>query len=62
MKTTITDVAKYAKVSMKTVSRVLNNEPNVAKTTRDRVLQAAKELRYSPNLAAKGLASPNHIL
>ena len=62
MKTTITDVAKYAKVSMKTVSRVLNNEPNVAKTTRDRVLQAAKELRYSPNLAAKGLASSKSYL
>lgn len=62
MKTTITDVAKYAKVSMKTVSRVLNNEPNVAKTTRDRVLQAAKELRYSPNLAARGLASSKSYL
>ena len=30
MKATITDVAKQAGVSMKTVSRVLNNEPNVA--------------------------------
>jgi len=57
MKTTITDVAKQAGVSMKTVSRVLNNEPNVAKKTREKVLAIAKELRYSPNLAARGLAS-----
>jgi len=57
MKSTITDVAAKAGVSMKTVSRVLNNEPNVAKGTRERVLSVAKELRYSPNLRARGLAS-----
>ena len=47
---------------MKTVSRVLNNEPNVAKKTRERVLAVAKELRYSPNLAARGLASSKSYL
>ncbi len=57
MKSTITDVAKRAKVSIKTVSRVLNNEPNVAETTRERVRAACRDLRYSPNLAARGLAS-----
>lgn len=57
MKATITDVAKEAGVSMKTVSRVLNNEPNVALKTREKVKAVAKELRYSPNLAARGLAS-----
>ncbi|WP_026940961.1 LacI family DNA-binding transcriptional regulator [Hellea balneolensis] len=62
MKSTITDVAKQAGVSMKTVSRVLNNEPNVAKKTRDRVLAVAKELRYTPNLAARGLASSKSYL
>lgn len=62
MKTTITDVAKQAGVSMKTVSRVLNNEPNVAKTTRERVMQAASDLNYSPNLAARGLASSKSYL
>jgi len=62
MKSTITDVAKQAGVSMKTVSRVLNNEPNVAKKTRERVLEVAKELRYSPNLAARGLASSKSYL
>jgi len=62
MKSTITDVAKKAGVSMKTVSRVLNKEPNVAEKTRERVLEVAKELRYSPNIAARGLASSKSYL
>lgn len=62
MKTTITDVAKQAGVSMKTVSRVLNNEPNVAKETRDRVMAVAEQLQYRPNLAARGLASAKSYL
>ncbi|RKQ71860.1 LacI family transcriptional regulator [Litorimonas taeanensis] len=62
MKATITDVAKQAGVSMKTVSRVLNNEPNVADKTREKVLEVASALRYSPNLAAKGLASSKSYL
>lgn len=62
MRTTITDVAKQAGVSMKTVSRVLNNEPNVAKATRERVMEVADRLDYSPNLAARGLASSRSYL
>lgn len=62
MKATITDVAKKAGVSMKTVSRVLNNEPNVAEKTRARVKAIADELRYSPNLAARGLATSKSYL
>lgn len=62
MKATITDVAKQAGVSMKTVSRVLNNEPNVAEKTRARVKEIARELRYSPNLAARGLATSKSYL
>jgi len=62
MKATITDVAKKAGVSMKTVSRVLNNEPNVAETTRARVKAIAAELRYSPNIAARGLATSKSYL
>ena len=62
MKTTITDVAREAGVSMKTVSRVLNNEPNVAEATRERVKEAARSLQYSPNLAARGLASSRSYL
>lgn len=56
-KANINDVAKQAGVSIKTVSRVLNNEPNVREKTRDKVLKAASELNYKPNLSARGLAS-----
>lgn len=63
MKSRIHDVADLAGVSMKTVSRVLNREPNVADKTRDRVLDAARKLRYTPSLAARGLAtSKNYLL
>lgn len=55
-KATITDVAGRAGVSIKTVSRVVNNEPNVRASTRDKVLRAAKALRYQPNPSARGLA------
>lgn len=62
MKSTIHDVAKRAGVSMKTVSRVLNHEPNVANETRKKVMIAATELRYSPSLAARSLASSKTYL
>lgn len=53
---TIIDIAKRAEVSFKTVSRVLNNNPSVAAELRERVLKAAAELDYQPNLAARSLA------
>lgn len=56
-KATINDVARLAGVSIKTVSRVVNNEPNVRQDTRVRVQQAIQELRYHPNTAARDLAS-----
>lgn len=55
-KVTINSVAKHAGVSKKTVSRVLNNEPNVSEATREKVQQAFKELNYRPNPIARGLA------
>jgi LacI family transcriptional regulator len=55
-KVTINSVAKHAGVSKKTVSRVLNNEPNVSELTRAKVQQAFKELDYRPNPIARGLA------
>jgi len=62
MSTTIMDVARRAGVSMKTVSRVMNNEPSVAKLTREKVNAAASELNYTPNRAARGLASSKSFL
>ena len=56
-KATITDVAARAGVSIKTVSRVMNREPNVRAGTRERVREAATALGYEPNPAARGLAS-----
>ena len=59
MKATINDVAKMAGVSIKTVSRVINNEPSVRQLTRDKVHLAVTELNYQPNLAARNLAGTN---
>lgn len=53
--TTIKDVAEKAKVSVATVSRVINSSEKVVPETRDRVLAVAKQLDYSPNLQAKRL-------
>lgn len=54
---TLKDVARQAGVSFKTVSRVLNNEPNVAPETTERVNQAILDLHYVPNSAARSLSS-----
>ena len=52
---TISDVAKKAGVSPKTVSRVLNEEPFVKDSTRERVLKVIRELGYRPNTLARSL-------
>jgi LacI family transcriptional regulator len=54
---TIEDVARQAGVSIKTVSRVLNSEPNVRQATRDKVLATAQALGYAPNISARRLAA-----
>ena len=54
---TIKDVAQAANVSTNTVSRALNNKPDVSKETRAKVLSIAKELNYSPNNLARSLIS-----
>jgi LacI family transcriptional regulator len=54
---TISDVARQAGVSTVTVSRVLNNAPNVNSVTRQRIEQAIQELGYVPNVAARSLRS-----
>lgn len=52
-KATIQDIAKLAGVGTGTVSRVLNNHPNVSQATRDKVIAAMKELNYRPSFAAR---------
>ena len=55
-KITIQDVARLAKVSTGTVSRVLNNKPDVDPLTRERILRIVEERGYVPSITAAGLA------
>jgi len=56
---TIKDVARRARVSVSTVSRVLNEHPDVGAETRSTVLQVAKQLGYRPNSRARQLVRDN---
>ncbi len=57
MKTTIQDVARKANVSKATVSRVLNQNSQVKKELRERVLQVIEELDFHPSAIARNLAN-----
>lgn len=52
---TMSDIAKLAGVSVKTVSRVINNSKNVKEETRQKVLKVIKEQGYQVNILARGL-------
>ncbi|WNC73081.1 LacI family DNA-binding transcriptional regulator [Thalassotalea psychrophila] len=54
-KVTIREVAALAGVSVKTVSRVLNKEPNVRPIMQDKVNSAVAQLNFKPNPQARGL-------
>ena len=54
---TIRDVARRARVSHQTVSRVINGQENVTAATRERVLDAIRELEYVPSAVARSLSS-----
>lgn len=54
---TIAEVAREAGVSTQTVSRVINERPDVAPETRQRVQQVIRRLGYQPSALARGLAS-----
>lgn len=58
MRTTIKDISNYTGLSITTVSLVLNNKPSkIPEKTRQRVIEAAKKLNYSPNHLAVGLVT-----
>lgn len=57
--TSIKDVAKHAGVAISTVSKVLNNYPNISEATREKVNKAVEELNFVPNSVAAALSSKN---
>lgn len=58
----ISDIAKRANVSITTVSRAINDYPDIKPKTKERVLSIAKEMGYFPNANAKGLKTKNNWL
>jgi len=56
---TIKDIAKLAGVGVGTVSRVLNDNPEVRSETREKVLKVIKECNYIPNNSARNLKRNN---
>ncbi len=54
---TIKDIAKLAGVSITTVSKVINNYPDIGQETRDRVIKIVKESKYRPNAIARSLST-----
>ncbi len=57
IKTTIVDIAKASGVSTATVSRIINNKPDVAEETRQRVLQLMEEQGFAPQITWQQLRS-----
>src|SRR4030081_1392637 len=60
--TTIIDVAEHAGVSIKTVSRVINNVQSVKPQIRERVQRSIEKLDYHPNPSASGLGGNRSYL
>lgn len=59
---TLADVARRANVSKQTISRVINNKGEVSPSTRQRVLDAIRELDYQPNALAQSLATSRSLV
>ena len=58
MAVSIRDIAREAGVTVGTVSRALNNYPDVSPTTRERIVETAQRLGYRPNQMARNLCFP----
>ena len=56
---TIKDIAKQCSVSVSTVSRVLNDRPDVSDEVRRKVRAAIKDSNYIPNNSARDWSGPN---
>lgn len=62
MPTTLEDIARALNVSKMTVSRAINNHPEISRKTRARVLAAAQKMNYRPNQFARALTSKHSYL
>ena len=51
------DIASEANISVVTVSRALNNKPDISKKTKEDVLRIARNLDYTPNVLAQSLVT-----
>ena len=58
-KTTIQDIADKLNINMSTVSRALNDFPNIKDETKQKVLAASIKMNYCPNHIARGLTGKN---
>ena len=57
MSSIIDQIAKELNVSSASVSRALNDRPGVSADLRGRILQRARELKYTPSITARGLVT-----
>ena len=58
---TIKEIAKACKVSVATVSNILNEKPGASEATRELVLKTAEKMEYMPNYVAKNLKMKNYM-
>lgn len=59
-KVTIEDISQYTGLSRGTISRALNDRPDISQATKARVLEACKKLNYHPSPVARSLATGRH--
>jgi len=62
MPVTLEDIARALNVSKMTVSRAINNHPEISTATRERVLAAARKMNYRPNQFARALMTNQSYL
>src|SRR6266566_396075 len=62
MPTTLADIARALGVSKMTVSRAINNHPEISPDTRARILDAAQRMNYRPNQYARALTTNRSFL
>ncbi len=60
-KVTIEDISRLTGLSRGTISRALNNRPDISEATRQKVLAACRKLHYTPSFAARSLATGRHL-